>query len=52
MHRTVIQRAVVGVVADAVLVKGEKDIDGSCGCLFGILLCGSVEGCCEVWGEG
>lgn len=32
----------VGVVADAVTVEGEEDVDGGCGRFLGILLHGAV----------
>lgn len=42
MHCAMVQRAMVGVVADAVLVEGEEDVDCRGGCLFGVLLCAAV----------
>ena len=42
MHRAVVQRAVIGMVADAVLVEGDEDVDGGGGRLLGVLLRGAV----------
>lgn len=42
----------VRMVADAVLIKGEEDIDGRGGSFGGILLGGSVEGGGEIGSKG
>lgn len=52
VHRTVVQGAVVGVVADAVVVEGEKGIDGGNRCCGGLVpalagLGGGGGGCVE-----